>query len=48
MYQNTFNLNTQAEAVALARQFEYELAKAGYGVGGSKITVADTTKIAFT
>lgn len=48
LYQNTFNLNTQSQAVALARQFEYELAKAGYGVTGSKITAADSTKITFT
>lgn len=48
LYQNTFNLNTQSEAVLLAREFEYELAKAGYGVTGSKISVADSMKIAFT
>lgn len=47
LYQNTFNLNTQSEAVQLARQFEYELAKAGYGVTGTKISVADSTRLTF-
>jgi len=47
MYQNTFNLNTQGEAVLMARIIEYELAKAGYGVSGNKISVADSTRIAF-
>lgn len=45
--QNTFNLNTQSEAVYLARLIEYEISKAGYGVAGSKISVADSRSIAF-
>ncbi len=48
LYQNTFNLNTQSVAISVARQIEYEIAKAGYGVTGSKISVADSTRIAFT
>ena len=47
MYQNTFNLNTQTEAVLLARQIEYDLTKAGYRVTGAKILIADSTRIAF-
>ncbi len=47
MAQNTFNLNTQSEAVYVARLIEYEVSKAGYGVTGSKISVADTQSIAF-
>ena len=47
MYQNTFNVSTQAQAVALARVIEYEVQKAGYGVTGLKITVAESQKIAF-
>lgn len=45
--QNTFNLNTQSEAVYVARLIEYEISKAGYGVTGSKISVADSRSIAF-
>ena len=47
MAQNTFNLNTQSEAVSLARLIEYEVSKAGYGVTGSKISTADSQRIAF-
>ena len=47
MAQNTFNLNTQSEAVYVARLIEYEISKAGYGVTGSKISVADSQRIAF-
>lgn len=45
--QNTFNLNTQSEAVYVARLIEYEVSKAGYGVAGPKIFVADSQQIAF-
>lgn len=48
MYENTMNLETQTEAVFIARMIEFDLTKAGYGVTGSKIFVADSTKIAFT
>ena len=47
MAQNTFNVNTQSQAVYLAEVIEYEVCKAGYGVSGSKITVADDHTIAF-
>src|SRR3990172_1900784 len=47
MAQNTFNLNTQSEAIYVARLIEYEVSKAGYGVTGSKISVADDQSIAF-
>jgi hypothetical protein len=47
MYQNTFNVNTQGEAVFLARVIEHDLTKAGYGVTGQKMYVADSTRIAF-
>ncbi len=47
MAQNTFNLNTQSEAVYVARLIEYEISKAGYGVTGSKISVADDHSITF-
>lgn len=47
MAQNTFNINTQTEAVNLARIIEYEVAKAGYGVTGAKVLIADSTMIAF-
>jgi len=47
MSQNTFNLNTQTEAVFLARLIEYDLTKAGYRVTGPKILIADSTRIAF-
>jgi hypothetical protein len=45
--QNTFNLNTQAEAVYVARLIEYEVSKAGYGVTGPKISVADAHAVTF-
>lgn len=45
--QNTFNHNTQSEAVHVARLIEYEVHKAGYSVTGSKITVADSQRVAF-
>jgi hypothetical protein len=47
MAQNTFNLNTQSEAIYVARLIEYEVSKAGYGVTGSKISLADSQRIAF-
>ena len=47
MMENTLNLNTQSYAVALAREIEHDLTKAGYGVTGSKILKADSTEIAF-
>jgi hypothetical protein len=47
MAQNTFNINTQAEAVYVARLIEYEISKAGYGVTGSKISVADEHAVTF-
>lgn len=47
MAQNTFNLNTQSEAIYVARLIEYEVSKAGYGVTGSKISVADDHAITF-
>jgi hypothetical protein len=47
MYQNTFNINTQSQAVALARLIEYEVSKAGYRVTGAKIAVAESQKLAF-
>jgi hypothetical protein len=47
MAQNTFNLNTQAEAVYVARLIEYEVSKAGYGVTGPKISFADQHRVAF-
>lgn len=47
MYQNTFNINTQTTAVNVARQMEFDFAKAGYRVTGNKIFVADTDRVAF-
>jgi len=47
MAQNTFNLNTQSEAVYVARLIEYEISKAGYGVTGPKISVADAHSVTF-
>jgi hypothetical protein len=47
MMENTLNLNTQSYAVALAREIEHDLTKAGYGVTGNKIIQADSTRISF-
>lgn len=47
MAQNTFNLSTQSEAISVARLIEYEVSKAGYGVTGSKICVADSQSVVF-
>jgi hypothetical protein len=47
MMENTLNLNTQSYTVALAREIEHDLTKAGYGVTGPKIFVADSTELAF-
>jgi hypothetical protein len=47
MAQNTFNLNTQSEAIYVARLIEYEISKAGYGVTGPKISVADSHALTF-
>jgi len=47
MYQNTYNMNVQSSAVFLARQLEFEVLKAGYGVTGAKMKIADSTCIAF-
>lgn len=45
--QNTFNLTTQSQAISVARLIEYEVGKAGYGVTGPKLTVANARSIAF-
>lgn len=47
MMENTLNLNTQSYAVALAREIEHDITKAGYSVTGSKILKADSTEIVF-
>ncbi len=47
MYQNTFTLTTQRNAVELARQIEFDFLKIGNRVRGLKITAADTSQITF-
>jgi len=47
MMENTLNLNTQSYAIALAREIEYDITKAGYRVTGAKILKADSTEISF-
>jgi len=50
LYDNTFNLRVQGNAVALALQIEKDFVKMGYRVdpsSGNQITLADTTRITF-
>ncbi len=41
MYQNTFSVTVQSNAVSLARQIEYDFLKMGYHVSGQRIFYAD-------
>lgn len=47
MYENTFTLITQRNAVELARQIEFDIPKIGYHATTEKIKSADSTKIKF-
>jgi len=47
MYQNTYTLTTQRNAVDLARQIESDFLKIGHRVRGAKISYADTSRITF-
>ncbi len=47
MYENTFTLTTQRNAVELARQIEFDYLKIGNRVKGLKITYADTSQVTF-
>ncbi|MBI5464306.1 MAG: hypothetical protein HY966_05065 [Ignavibacteriales bacterium] len=49
MYQNTFNITTQANAVQLARQLEFDFLKMGYHVTDKyrRVYNADTSSITF-
>lgn len=50
LYDNTFNLQVQGNAVALALQIEKDFVKMGFKVSpnsGNQITLADSTRITF-
>jgi hypothetical protein len=48
LYQNQHNVTTQTNAVELARQLEFDLAKVGYHVvSGQHILLADSTMIRY-
>ncbi|MFH1739367.1 MAG: hypothetical protein ABIH23_10205 [bacterium] len=50
LYDNTFNLQVQGNAVALAMQVEKDFLKMGFKVdptSGNQITLADTTRVTF-
>lgn len=50
LYDNSFNLRVQGNAVALALQIEKDFVKTGFHVdpnSGNQITLADTTRITF-
>jgi hypothetical protein len=47
VYENQFSYVTQTNSVELARQIEWDFAKVGHHVTGSKILSADSTEIQF-
>jgi hypothetical protein len=48
LYENTFSVRVQGNAVALASQLEHDILKAGYRVASGAISVADTSRLTFT
>lgn len=47
LYDNTFNVMVQSNAVQLALQIEHDFLKAGYRVPSGAISVADSTRLTF-
>lgn len=48
LYENTFSLMVQGNAVQLALQLEHDILKAGYRVSTGAVSLADSTRLTFT
>ncbi len=48
LYDNTFSIIVQQNAVQLALQIEHDFLKAGYRVASGAVSVADSTRLTFT
>jgi hypothetical protein len=47
LYENTFSVRVQGNAVDLAIQLEHDILKAGYKGGANPVSVADSTSLTF-
>ncbi|MFH0990882.1 MAG: hypothetical protein V1799_12785 [bacterium] len=47
LYQSTFNIQTQRNAIELAKQIEFEFTKIGYRVTSNQLVYADSNRIIF-